>query len=342
MPDPKPRFTYLAKGKYWRFRHKLFGECALPGTPGDSEFHAAYAEKLRLVERLRHRNAPDETSFSWLIERYQKSAEFRALADPTQLDYARTLRLLVDELGDQPFRYTTRAMIKNVRDSFADTPRKANKIKQMTSRLYSWAEENDFVSPDFNPTKGLKRLKRKGGEREITVWSNEEIDMFLSVAPKHVRTAVLLALFTGQRSEDIARMTWTQFQGGTIRVRQQKTTALLDIACHPVLRRHLEALPRSSVQICTNYKDLPTNKGAVAGSIRRTLIAIPEMPHDRSLHGLRYAAASRMEEGGATVAEIEAVLGHRTFKMALKYASQRLRAKAGVAAMDGRSVLSER
>jgi integrase len=57
------------------------------------------------------------------------------------------------------------------------------------------------------------------------------------------------------------------------------------------------------------------------------------MPNNRSMHGLRYAAGSRMEEGGATVAEIEAVLGHRTFKMALKYAGQRLRAARGIAAM---------
>ena len=52
-----------------------------------------------------------------------------------------------------------------------------------------------------------------------------------------------------------------------------------------------------------------------------------------ALERLRYAAASRMEEGGASVAQIEAVLGHRTFAMALKYATQRLRAKAGVEAM---------
>jgi integrase len=54
------------------------------------------------------------------------------------------------------------------------------------------------------------------------------------------------------------------------------------------------------------------------------------------MHGLRYAAAARMEEGGATVAAIEAVLGHRTFRMALKYASARRRAAQGVAAMKGR------
>jgi len=41
-----------------------------------------------------------------------------------------------------------------------------------------------------------------------------------------------------------------------------------------------------------------------------------------------------MEEAGCGVAEIEAVLGHRTFRMALKYASQRLRAKAAIAKVE--------
>ena len=52
------------------------------------------------------------------------------------------------------------------------------------------------------------------------------------------------------------------------------------------------------------------------------------------MHGLRYAAGSKMEEAGCTVAEIESVLGHQTFKMALKYASQRLRAKAAIEKME--------
>lgn len=329
----KPRFTYLAKKKYWRFRHKLTGECPLPGQPGEAAFHTVYAEKLGLLERLQNVTALPDSTFNWLIRRYERSAEFKALADDTQRDYSRTLRLLETEIGDQPFRHTTRAMIKAVRDDYAATARKAHKIKQMTSRLYSWADEEQLVPTGFNPVIGLKTLKRKGGTREIVVWSDEEIDLFLRLAPLHVKTAILLALYTGQRLTDIAMMPWSNFQNQTIRVRQSKTGALLDIACHPVLRTHLESLPRQAIQIVTNEKGKPMRPSAVAGAISREVKRNAAMPKARSAHGLRYAAASRMEEGGASVAEIESVLGHRTFAMALKYATQRLRAKGGVAAM---------
>ena len=335
MSAHKPPFTYIAKGRYWRFRHKLFGECALPGEPGEARFHAAYAEKLALVERLKAGSAPALTSFEWLIDQYGRSAEFRALTDTTQGDYAKTLELLKRELGPEPFRHTTRAMIKAVRDGYAATARKANKIAQMVSRLYSWAEEEELVPPLFNPVRGLKRLRRKGGEQEITVWSDEEIELFLKHAPWHVRTIVLIALYTGQRREDIANMTWNQYQKGTLRVRQTKTHEMLTIPCHPVLKAHLDRLPRRAMLICTNQAGGKMNADAISGAVRRAVEATPNMPKRRSIHGLRYAAGSRMTEGGATVAEVEAVLGHRTFKMALKYASQRVRATAGVGSMSG-------
>jgi integrase len=323
-------FTYVVKGKYWRFRRGSL-HAALPGAPGDAEFHAKYAELVGLSEP---KAPPRRETFEWLIGQYRTSAEFRNLADRTQDDYGQTLDLLVKELGAEPYRYTTRAMIKAVRDDYADTTRKAHKIKQMVSRLYSWADENSYVPEHFNPAKGIKRLKRKGGEREIVVWSDAEIAAFLEHAPPHLKTPVLIALYTGQRKEDVLRMTWLQFQGDIVRVRQSKTSALLDIACHSVLRRHLEGMKREGVVICLRESGEPWNPNAFGAALYRQVRRTPHMPPDRSMHGLRYAAGSTLDEAGATVAEIESVLGHRTFKMALKYASQRLRAKVAVAKME--------
>ena len=325
-------YTYLAKGRYWRFRHPLTGDCRLPGDPSSAEFHAKYAE---LMDRVERGKAPlAQGSFHWLIARYKRSAEFRSLKDPTQLDYGRTLDLLDEQLGDQPFRLTTRKMIKAVRDDFADTPRKAHKIKQMVSRLYTWADENDLVPVGFNPAATIKRIKPKGGAREITVWSETEIAAYLAIAPQHAATPVLLALYTGQRREDIVRMTWQQFQGEIIRVRQSKTNELLDVGCHPVLRAHLSSLPRRAITICTNKAGLPySDADAMAGVVRRTVVRA-DMPDDRSMHGLRYAAGSRLEEAGCTIGDIQSVLGHRTYQMAVKYSTQRKRSSAAISKLE--------
>ena len=342
MARTELRYTYIAKGRYWRFRHKVVGDVALPNDPvihwslqpQQAAFMARYAELLAAVERRERARPPAKSSFAWLIDQYRRSAEFGELADATQLDYGRTLDLLRDELGEFSFALATKTMLKAVRDDHKDTIRKAHKIKQMLSRLYSWADEAELVPAGFNPAATIKRLKRKGGDREIVVWSDAEVDGFLAGCPAHVRTPVLIALYTGQRREDVVRMVWTQFQGDVIRVRQSKTTALLDITCHSALKRHLDLLPRVGVVICTTDAGKAFTANGLSQALRRAVADTPGLPNNRSMHGLRYAAGSRMEEAGCTVAEIESVLGHQTFKMALKYASQRLRAKAAMAKME--------
>lgn len=352
MKEATPRYVIIVSngkgGRFAYFRSKETGRIRLKGLPGDPGFYASYDDARQLRDRLQRAAAGDvdQDSFAWLVDSYLKSAEYKALADPTQADYAKTCALLVDELGMAPFRCVTRTMIKMVRDDLADTARKANKVQQMASRIYSWAQEGELVPDGFNPAQGLKRLKRKGGEREIVPWSDAEIAIALADAPLPLKTVILVALYTGQRREDVAganAMTWQQDQGAWLRVRTSKTRTLVDLPCHPVLRAHLDALPKlrgviphPKAPICCGPDGKPwPSVNAMSGQLRRFVEQHPRLPNNRSMHGLRYAAAARMEEGGAGVADIEAVLGHRTFKMALKYASRRKRAEAGVAAMKG-------
>lgn len=334
-------YTYLAKGKYWRFR-RGGRDSKINGVPGSKEFFEHYQALMAQEDALASDRSPPRSSLNWLIRKYERSAEFKALAVTTRNDYSATLRLLEEELGDQPFLYITRKMVKAVRDDYADTARKAHKVKQMMSRLYTWAEEEELVPEGMNPAAKIKRLKAQGGEKEITVWSDEEIDLFLKHCPDRMVTPVLLALYTGQRKQDILTMSWTHFQGDIIRVRQSKTGALLDIPCHAKLKKHLlaEKKKREGALICIRTaatQDHPAevwNPNAFGAALYRAVQATPDMPAERSLHGLRYAAASRMEEAGCTVAEIQSILGHNTFKMALKYATQRLRAKAAMEKMQ--------
>jgi integrase len=326
---------------YYYFRSPQTGRIRLPGEPGTPEFLHAYADALAMRNRLRAGQPADGACFAALVDAYLKSAEFKALSDATQLDYARTCDLLKTELGDQPFRYITRGMVKTVRDDFADTTRKANKIAAVVSLIYGWAAQGDLVPDGTNPAARLKKLKRKGGVKEYVPWSDQEVAWLLESAPLHVQTPVLIALYTGQRREDVAAMTWQQDQGDFLRVRTSKTRALIDLPCHAVLRAHLDRV-RTQAKVVSltgpivlSDKGKPMTVNQMSGQLRRQVEKHPRIPNNRSFHGLRYAAAARMEEGGATVASIEAVLGHRTFRMALKYASARKRAAEGVAAMKG-------
>jgi integrase len=319
MTETRLPFTYVIGGKYWRFRRGEL-KAALPGRPGDPAFHARYGELL--AHSKRKAPEPDRESFAWLISRYRKSAEFNALRPLTRLDYDKTLDLIVQELGEQPFALTTSRMIKQVRDDHAATPRKAHKLRQMVSRLYSWAQEEGLVEGGHNPAASIRRLKVR--QKAITPWSEEEIARFLNEAPTWLQTPVLLALCTGQRREDVVRMTWADYQGAFVRVRQSKTGEPLDIACHKVLRSHLSSIKTAfGGPIARNAKGRPFTANSLSQAIRRQIEGMDGFPRDRSIHGLRYAAAARLDEAGCTLTEAVAVLGHRTYQMAHRYMAQR-------------------
>lgn len=331
MPVAKLPYTYVIKKpngrEYWRFRRGAL-HTALPSAPGEAVYHAKYAELLALSEAEGPTQAA-EGSVRALTKAYRGSAEFKALRDATRTDYERTLDLIDNELGDEPYRYVTTTMVKAVRDDHAATPRKAHKLKQMVSRLYTWAAEDGRVKKGYNPAADFKRLKVR--TRSITPWSDAEIALFLAHAPKHLKLAVQLLLYTGQRCEDVVSMDWTLYQGDFIRVRQSKTGEPIDIACHPTLRAALDgAKTRFKGNIIRNANGRPYRANALAKAIADQCAKIEAMPSGRSPHGLRYAAAGAMEAAGCTVGQIISVLGHRTYQMGVKYLMGRRESAAAI------------
>lgn len=325
----------LASGRwkdYYRFRRDGT-DAALPGAPGEAAFHEAYAEFMAREDRIAEEKeeAPRE-SFNWLLDQYLESMEFRILADTTQTDYRRTIDRLRGPLGVERYDCITRGAVKAVRDVYADQPRTAHKIKQMVSRVYSWADESDLVDEGFNPAAKLKKPKAK--VTPITIWSQEEIDLMLANCEPFIKTVILLALYTGQRRTDLVRMEWKDYQGRMIRVRQNKTGEPLMIPCHKVLRAHLDKIRTRFGGPIVRAKDGKVlNANALSSAMNRAVAAVDNMPH-RTLHGLRYASAGAMEEAGCTVTQVSSIIGHRTYQMAIKYMRQRRDAEAAIERLE--------
>lgn len=329
-----PQYVDLKKGKYYYFRHPAVGTSVrIPGNPGDAVWHAKYAELKALVERGT-KDAPAKATFAWLVKQYRKSPEFALLKASTRNSYEQSLTVIENDLGDQPYALTTRKMLKAVRDRYADTPRQADKLKSMMSRLYTWADEEEHVAEGFNPAEKLKKLQKN--PVPFVPWSDEEIELFVAEGPRHVVTPVMIALYTGQRASDVVLATWTQFRGATIRVRQEKTGEMVDIPCHPRLRTYLDNIrgdDRKGVVIATSIEHRSYTANSLAQALSRSIIGIEHMPK-RTMHGLRYAAAARLEEANCTVAEIAAILGHRTYQMAMKYIEQRKSAQRAIQKLE--------
>lgn len=323
VPETRLRFTYIVKGRYWRFRRGDL-KASLPEQPGHPDFHKRYGELVALSEG---KTEPAVETLQALIRLYRASAEFKALRVPTQFDYGKTLDLIdADDLAKEPYALITGPMVKTVRDDYASTPRKAHKIKQMVSRLYSWAEEEQKVPKGCNPAASFKKLKVR--QKQIPAWSEEEITLFLAYCPTHLKTVVLLALCTGQRAEDVVTMEWPAYQGSIIRVVQSKTGEPLTIPCHKQLREHLDAVKtRFKGPIARAASGRPYSANGFAKALSDCGKRVPNWPASRSPHGLRYASAARLEEAGIGAAVASLIMGHRTYAMAMKYLTARREAE---------------
>ncbi len=325
----KPKYTYIIKDKYWRFRYQKL-DCPLPGVPGSPEFEIKYAQLVALAIKPEPpmKFVPKGT-FSWVIDMYFRDVEFRALAASTQRSYRCMAKIVDPLLGDCDMAATTTAMVAEVRNSV--TIEMGNSVRAFISRLYGFAASRQWIDSSINRARDLKKVKSKGFG--LVPWSDDELALMLQYAEGQTRTLIILAICTAQRSCDLTSMDWSQVLGKNIRVRQKKTNLLIDIPMHPLLEDELRRLksagPVSGRIIKHDDGNLIGKKGFNA-RLTTLLRQIPNMPH-RTPHGARYAAAAMMEEAGCTVFEIQAILGHSTYQQAIHYINKR---KNGRAAMD--------
>lgn len=118
-------------------------------------------------------------------------------------------------------------------------------------------------------------------------------------------------------------MTWADYDGDAIRVRQQKDRRpdkpTLVIPVHPDLRRELEAWKRdrSTVTILANPSGQPWTAPHLSRELGKQVKALNLGRF--TLHGLRKLAAARLAEAGCSAHEIAAIGGWRTLQMVALY-----------------------
>ena len=172
------------------------------------------------------------------------------------------------------------------------------------------------------------------------------MEQFLAAdtTPAELRLAAQLAAGTGQRGEDLIKMTWSAFDGRAIELVQEKTGAHLWVPCPAALREVLATEPRRGLTILTRpvmrrKKGAPTNvpwkidhfRHAMGAAIREAGLA------GVVTHGLRATAVNRLALAGVSDAEIQSITGHSTPAMAAHYrrgANQKAMAEAAVTKLD--------
>jgi integrase len=317
------RYYFRIRGQRW----------PLP-APGDSGFMAAYeACKTRIAAGA---TSPTRVMFGpgtlgWVIERFISSDDYRRRAPETR----RGDRLILDELrrhaGTGLFRDLRSRHVKAIRDHFRSifSTMNADRAVSTLSVLWAFADEHLSLDLEANPTTGVRRIHKAMSEREP--WPDEVLAAFEAQAAPELRLALALLLYTGQRRSDVVKMKWAQFDGDAIEVRQQKTGEPLIIPCHVRLKALLERVPRRSQFILVGERGSPLAPESLSTAFRRALRRAGITGY--SVHGLRKNAGVALADAGCDMREIMAILGHRTYAMALHYtkrADQRRRARSAI------------
>lgn len=296
----------LADGTAVTYFYAWKGGPRLVGKPGSPEFIASYNEAL-----ASRKSTPAGTLVS-ILDAFESSSDFRQLADRTRADYKKHLRAIAAEFGDFPLSAMTdrrcRGEFLAWRDRLAVTSRRnADYRFAVFARALSWAFDRGLTS--LNPLERPGRLYR--ANRNESVWTDADEAAFLAKAPPHLHLALTLALWTGQRQGDLLRLTWTAYDGETIRLRQRKTGARVAIPVGAPLRAALEkakASKKGAVTILATEGGRTWTESGFRASWRKACEKAGV--RDVTFHDLRGTAVTRLALAGCSEAEIATITGH--------------------------------
>lgn len=287
--------------------------------------------------------APDAGSMAALLAEYRGSPAWTGKGKQTKAVYNIYLRPWEhDQMARRPVKSIARREILVIRDAIAAASGNGagTAFSKITAALFSFALDRGLI--EYSPAARIKSLP--GGHFED--WGEDAITTALGRLPEAYRRAVVLGVHTGQRRGDLIAMTWAQYDGLTIRLKQGKTSAALILPVHPELKRELDSWKgesRSAVTILTAPRGKPWTDGHLSREMKREMEAIGL--YGLNVHGLRKAAARRLAEAGCSAHEIAAVTGHRTLSMVQLYtaaADQERMAGAAVVRLVGNQATKSR
>lgn len=321
-----------------RYRYRQAGRATvyIHGVFGSPEFCAAYhaAREGQTSAVIPGAGRTVAGTINALVIAIYRSAEWARLSKSTQATYRGIMERLRTDYGDQPVRGLQAQHILKMRDRKADAPTAANNLIKVVRWMLNFAVARQWRSD--NPAIGIKPLKI--ASQGFPSWSESDIAKFeahWSVGSRE-RLAFDLLLYTAQRSGDVRQMGHQHVQAGAILVRQEKTKAFLELPIHPRLKASLDTVPTGQMLFLVTQSHVGFTAGGFGNWFRGACRAagIP----DRSAHGLRKSAATRLADAGCTEAQIKAVTGHQTSKEVERYTKardQRLLAQDAFAMIGG-------
>ena len=269
--------------------------------------HAGFA--VAYAKLAAHRDAPLGDTMSALTAIFKQSEDFKSKSPKTQRAYASYLAKIDKEFGSMSIAALqdprARGVFKAWRDSMAKTPRAADYAWTTLARVLSFAKDRGKIA--INVAERGGRLY--SSDRAEKIWEAADIAAMTS-APAELRLALMLALWTGQRQGDLLKLTWFAYDGKTIKLKQGKTGARVQIPVGGPLREMLDGLTRRDGNILLNTRGGVWTEDGFRASWGKAVKAAGVT--GLTFHDLRGTAVTRLALAGCTAIQIGAITGHST------------------------------
>ena len=277
---------------------------------------------FKTVESQKH-------TLSDLIQRYIRDVLPRKAK--VYVEYASQLKWWEEQIGDVRLSDLSTALISEKRDLLSKTitnrkkvmsPARVNRYMAALStalntsiREWEWLEDN--------PMRKISKLKEPRGR--VRYLTDEERDRLLDACEsvnKNLYLAVVLALSTGARQQEIWDLRWSEvdFKKGLITFTETKNDELrsvpLENLAHELLLEH------SKIKKIDSDLVFPSKKNpAVSYDFRnpwKKALVVAEV-EDFRWHDLRHSCASFLAINGVPMRSIAEILGHKTLSMVQRY-----------------------
>jgi integrase len=172
------------------------------------------------------------------------------------------------------------------------------------SAMLTLGRESGWVQA--NHIAGFRRLHHV--DRSEMIWLPEHVHAFMKVAPVELQRALILALHTGQRQGDLLKLTWNNYDGAQISLRQSKGDRKVEVPCTETLRTTLNAMDWKSVVILTTKTGRPWQSRHFKSEWAKA--SVEAKIADLHFHDLRGTAVTMLAEAGCTTPQIASITGH--------------------------------
>lgn len=190
----------------------------------------------------------------------------------------------------------------------------------------------DGLVPENVAAKVRTVKTKKGSPRRP--FTEAEITTLLAACDDEWRAVVLMALYTGQRLNDVAVMRWSDIEGGVLRITTAKTDRPMTI---PIMKAVLDALHRSdseslfprlaaltpvarshAFRTVLEKAGLVTARPAWTGPVGDGRKALRNVS-DLNFHCLRHTTNSWLKRAGVADGIVMAIVGHDSKAMSALY-----------------------